>query len=520
MFRDITFRTRLMLGFSGVVAVFVVSLILLAFYLSNLVSNVKTIDDETVPLTVTVGDMSTAVSDVQQFLTDVSATHDDGGYKEAEDNAKTFRSGLEIFKRYYAAKGDATRLAQLETMAKNFDDFYAMGVKMAQTYVANGIEAGNLLMKGTGSSPGFDSAAEKLHESLDTFKEDQLALAKATTADAVGASRTMFMLLVAASVVGAAVGVGLGLLIVKVLMNQLGGEPLEANHFAYEIGKGNLAHKVPLRPGDTTSLLASLEQMRVNLFELIRRVRHTARELGNTSIELSKSSDDLAKRTESTALGLEDQSRAMSDMGSKVADTAERTATAAQYAHENADVANRGGKAIAAMLKTMGEIQDSSTKIADITTVIDSIAFQTNILALNAAVEAARAGESGRGFAVVASEVRALAQRTAEAAKEITRLIDTNVERINTGSTMMHEAGDTMNEVVASAQRINSLLDDITDSAKDQASGVNQMSQSLHKLDADTQQNAAVVEENSSVAEALTKQAELLMEHIARFRVV
>ena len=519
MFKNLTFKARLLSGFAVVVAVFIASQVLLAFYLSNLVNSIQTIDGETVPLTVTVGEMSTAVSDVQQFLTDVSATHDEGGYTEAEDNAKAFRDGLAAFKKHYASKGDAQRVAQLEDLSQKFDTFYATGVKMAQTYVAQGIEAGNTLMKGTGANPGFDAAAEKLHGLLDAFKEDQLAQAKSITADSVGFAKTMYLLLIAASVVGAAVGAVLGLLIVKGLMNQLGGEPLEANRFAQEIGAGNLAHKVPLRPGDESSLLASLELMRVNLFELIRRVRHTARELGNSSVELSNSSQELAGRTENTAKALEDQSTTMSGMGAKVSDTAHRTATAAQHAKDNAEVANRGGKAIAAMLQTMGEIQASSTKIADITTVIDGIAFQTNILALNAAVEAARAGESGRGFAVVAGEVRALAQRTAEAAKEINALIDNNVERINAGSTMMHEAGHTMEEVVSSAQRINQVLDGITQSAQGQADEVAQMGHSLHALDSDTQQNATLVEENSVVASALSKQAELLMEHIAKFRV-
>ena len=209
----------------------------------------------------------------------------------------------------------------------------------------------------------------------------------------------------------------------------------------------------------------------------------------------------------------------MERMAQQVADTAQRTGQAAEFASDNAHVAEQGGEAISAMLQTMVEIQASSSKIADITSVIDGIAFQTNILALNAAVEAARAGESGRGFAVVAGEVRALAQRTAEAAKEISGLISATVERINTGSGMVEQAGSTMKEVVTNAMQINHLLDEITLSAKQQATGVQTVGRSLHELDESTHQNAAMVEENSVVAGTLSEQSGLLMNHIAKFRV-
>ena len=519
MFKELKFRSQLLLGFAGVVVVFVVALGLVASYLNSFVEHVQEIDSSTVPLTRTVGEMDTALSDVQQFLTDVAATHDDGGYKEAEENARVFREGLTQFKKRYAAPGGEKQQAELDAMGQDFDAFYALGVKMAQAYVAEGREAGNLLMKGTPQAPGFDAAAEKIHAELDAFKARQVEQAQAITASALAGARNMQILLVLAVVAAAAVSLLLGHLIARRLMKQLGGDPADAARFAHEIGTGNLAHRVEVSPGDHSSLMANLEIMRVNLFELIRRVRHTARELSTSSEELAHSSHELSVRTESTATSLEQQVTTMERMAQQVADTAQRTGQAAEFASGNAQVAEQGGDSISAMLHTMVEIQASSSKVADITSVIDGIAFQTNILALNAAVEAARAGESGRGFAVVAGEVRALAQRTAEAAKEINSLIMATVERINTGSGMVEQAGSTMKEVVTNALQINHLLDEITHSAREQATGVQTVGRSLHALDESTHKNAAMVEENSVVAGSLSEQSEALMNHIAKFRV-
>jgi methyl-accepting chemotaxis protein len=288
-----------------------------------------------------------------------------------------------------------------------------------------------------------------------------------------------------------------------------------------QMAAGDLRRKpaTPWGRDETARVLMDLAKTYDALYELIRKVRHGARELHTTSNEIAAASLDLSARTEAAAASLEEQASAMEEIGSTVAHTAGTAQEAAEFSVRNARVADQAGDTIQQVVSTMQRIHASSAKIGDIIGVIDSIAFQTNILALNAEVEAARAGEQGRGFAVVASEVRNLAQRSAGAAKEIKELISASVEQINDGTRVVQSAGDVMAEVVASARQINTLLSEIATASKEQAAGVEQVGQAIQELDRNTQQNAALVEETSAAAAALKAQAELLQKEIANFRV-
>ena len=288
-----------------------------------------------------------------------------------------------------------------------------------------------------------------------------------------------------------------------------------------EMAEGDLRNSPndPWGRDEPAQLLREMQKVYLSLHGLIRKVRHGARELHTASNEIASASMDLAGRTEASAAALEEQSSAMEEIGSTVGSTAEHAQTAATFAADNAHVAEKGGSVIAQVVTTMHDIQESSAKINDIIGVIDGIAFQTNILALNAAVEAARAGEAGRGFAVVASEVRSLAQRSAGAAREIKGLITTSVDKVDSGTRIVQEAGNTMAQVVNNAKQINQYLGEIAVSSREQASGVEQVGQSIQELDRSTQQNAALVEETTSAASALKQQAELLQAEIANFKV-
>ncbi len=297
-----------------------------------------------------------------------------------------------------------------------------------------------------------------------------------------------------------------------------GGLALVIQHLD-ELAEGDLRH-VPSNPWGTDEpalLILGLQKVYKSMHDLIRRVRHSARELANTSSEVSRASLDLSARTEDAASNLGEQASAVEQIGSQVSETAQRAQRASSAAQSNAQVAERGGKIISQVVDTMQDIHVSSTKINDIIGVIDGIAFQTNILALNAAVEAARAGESGRGFAVVASEVRSLAGRSAEAAREIKNLISASVEKVAAGTLIVEGAGKTMAEMVTHANEINEILSEISTATKEQATGVDEVVKAIHQLDSHTQQNAALVEETSASAASLSEQAQKLTGEIARF---
>jgi methyl-accepting chemotaxis protein len=293
------------------------------------------------------------------------------------------------------------------------------------------------------------------------------------------------------------------------------------SHHLNELAMGDLRNR-PVEPrgkDEPARLILDLHKVYDSMNDLIRRVRHSARELSNTSSEVSRASMDLSQRTEEAASNLGHQASAVAEISTKVKESASRTQEAAVLANGNAEVAEQGGRAITTVVTTMQEIQTSSTRISEIIGVIDGIAFQTNILALNAAVEAARAGESGRGFAVVATEVRSLAGRSATAAREIKQLISASVEKVSVGTGIVENAGYIMGEIVANAKQINLFLANIAEATRGQAAEVDEVVNAIAQLDTHTQQNAALVEETSASSESLSDQAVHLTEQIARFRV-
>jgi len=288
-----------------------------------------------------------------------------------------------------------------------------------------------------------------------------------------------------------------------------------------EMSEGDLRHR-PRRPwgsDEPAKVILDLRKAYDSLHILIRKVRHAARALHSASADIASASANLGDRTESSASVLEAQATSMLNINTMVNATAERTTMAAAFAVENSLVAEKGSAVFADVVSTMREIHTSSAKINDIISVIDGIAFQTNILALNAAVEAARAGESGKGFAVVASEVRLLAQRSATAAKEIKALISASVERVGSGTALVEGAGQTMTDVVANARQINAFLGEIAAAARQQADSIGEVGYAIQALDQNTQQNAALVKQTHAAADALTSQADALQDEIANFRV-
>ncbi|KWC79223.1 hypothetical protein WL57_30955 [Burkholderia cepacia] len=310
------------------------------------------------------------------------------------------------------------------------------------------------------------------------------------------------------------------LVIIRNVRGSLGGEPDEAAALAARIAQGDLTQPVPVRAGDRTSMMAAMHDMQARLQATIGGIRQSAGSIASASRQISAGNDDLSQRTEEQAASLEETAASMEQLTATVKQNADNARQASGLANNASEIARTGSDVVNRVIGTMGEIDDSSRKIADIIGVIEGIAFQTNILALNAAVEAARAGEQGRGFAVVAGEVRSLAQRSATAAKEIRELIVDSVERVRNGSTLVGQAGTTMGEILQAVARVTDIMGEIAAASEEQASGITQVGRAVTQMDQVTQQNAALVEEAAAAAASLQEQAARLRDAVGAFRVV
>ncbi|MEF7613573.1 methyl-accepting chemotaxis protein [Aquincola sp. MAHUQ-54] len=335
-------------------------------------------------------------------------------------------------------------------------------------------------------------------------------------ADATYGSARLVILATLGGVVLLGAGVAIG--ITRNITGRLGGEPDTVVGIAGRIAEGDLSAQVPVRPGDDTSILAAMARMQARLAEVVSQVRASSDSIATGSDQIATGNADLSQRTEEQASNLQQTAASMEELTSTVQNNAATAAQANTLASAASQAAARGGELVGHVVSTMQDITASSKKIADIIGTIDGIAFQTNILALNAAVEAARAGEQGRGFAVVAGEVRGLAQRSAEAAKEIKVLIGASVDKVHAGSQQVDDAGRSMGEIVSQVQRVSQFISEISAATKEQASGIEQVGTAVTQLDQVTQQNAALVEESAAAAESLRHQAARLTEVVGLFK--
>ena len=319
---------------------------------------------------------------------------------------------------------------------------------------------------------------------------------------------------------GAAVAIALvlGVLLAVAISRSIVGPIEQAMKLADTVARGDLTSNIDARGSDEPArLLAALARMNDSLVGIVGQVRAASDSIATGSSQIATGNADLSQRTEEQASNLQQTAASMEELSSTVRNNADTARQAATLAGTASVAAQRGGAVVGQVVGTMDQINGSSKKIADIIGVIDGIAFQTNILALNAAVEAARAGEQGRGFAVVASEVRSLAQRSAEAAKQIKTLISESVERVEAGSRQVDEAGRAMDDIVAQVRHVNELIETISSATQEQTQGIGQVGDAVSQLDKVTQQNAALVEESAAAAESLSQQAARLVEAVSVF---
>jgi methyl-accepting chemotaxis protein len=352
---------------------------------------------------------------------------------------------------------------------------------------------------------------------INAFIDYQVAKSEALTPRVREQASGFQQLIVGLFVVSLLVAAVVIFLINRYLQRSVGGEPGDVNDFVSAIAEGDLTGSASTRYPD--SIMGSVISMRDRLREIVENIRDGVESINSASGEIATGNTDLSQRTEEQASSLEQTAAAMEELTTTVkqnADNAKHADSLAKDASQNAD---KGGDVVDSVVKRMADIREGSHKMSEIISVIDGIAFQTNILALNAAVEAARAGEQGRGFAVVATEVRSLAQRSASAAKDIKSLIESSVESVNTGSELADRAGTAMDEIMVSIKKVTDIIGEISAASDEQSAGIEQINQAVSEMDQVTQQNAALVEESAAAAESMQSQAEELESSVSRFRI-
>jgi len=502
--------TKLALGFFSVLALTLLLGGLALFQLANLSVKTEQIATNNLPSV----QYAAALSGLLNGVRRAEALHllaSDPKIKEEQEAAITdMRKQMDALdaKAAQVFKSDVEAKA-FASYQKNRKDWAEAGAKMLELSRVNNASMAEDMYKDQVGKP-FAATMNDM-ESISAFNSKEADSVWAETQQVV---RNGKFTVVGALVAALAIGAALALVISRAITRPIA----QAVRVAKEMSSGNMTHVLHAEGTDEVAeLLQSLESMRQSLSSVVANVRQGSESVASASAEIAQGNHDLSARTEQQASALEQTSASMEELSAQVRINADNAREANQLAANASQVAERGGDVVGKVVDTMKEINTSSRKISDIISVIDGIAFQTNILALNAAVEAARAGEQGRGFAVVASEVRSLAGRSAEAAKEIKMLINASVERVGQGTALVDEAGSTMSEVVDSIRRVTDMMGNISVASSEQASGVAQVGEAVTHMDRTTQQNAALVEQIAAAASSLKAQAGDLVQAVSVF---
>lgn len=510
-FRDTRIGTRLGLGF-GVVLVVLVIMVLLGNML-NVANKAKLITGlaSTTEKSTLAATMKGSALEVAIGIRNIGLTTDVPAMQKEEVKLRDLRRTYEEAREKLVSLGlntDEKRiLGDINTIDQTIDEFFKEAVGQALAFNNEG-SAKIIITK-------IDPLSQQVLVEINKLVNIQLAAAKAVQDRSIVADRELTLLLLACGFFALVIGTACAWLTTRSITDPLKVAVLVAK----KVASGELTSRVVFSGHDEISeLLASLKEMNDSLANTVGEVRRGTESISLASQEIASGNQDLSSRTENQASSLEETAAAMEELTSRVKKNADSASLANQLVHSASLVAAQGGQIVTRVVGTMGYIKASSSRMLDIIGVIDGIAFQTNILALNAAVEAARAGEQGRGFAVVAAEVRGLAQRSASAAREIKTLIADSVEKVDTGSVLVDEAGKTMAAIMTSVKGVADIMSEISVASQEQSAGIEEINRAISQMDEMTQQNAALVEEAAAAAWSMQEQAQLLQRAVSIFK--
>ena len=511
MLKNITIKS-LLLSVMGLLSLLLIATGAIGLYsLHATDESLKTVyEDRTVPL----GHLNKVITDLTINQLDLvsSIYADPDQMTRTMDAIEARLKGIDQAFAAYAAT-DATE--EERQVAERFSTHYRAFIDKALQPAIAFARGGNILRVTEIVNERMGDLIRPVRQDINALVDMQLQVAQAE----FNASQRLFALVRNISIGVIVFGVLLAGLMALFLIRAIARPLHDAAQVARSVAAGDLTQRIEVdSTNETGQLLQALRDMTDSLLRTVGAVRHSTETITVAAGEIASGNADLSSRTEAQAGSLEETASSMEELTSTVRQNADNARQANQLVVSASEIATRGGNVVGQVVSTMGDIQDSSRKIADIIGVIDGIAFQTNILALNAAVEAARAGAQGRGFAVVAAEVRTLAQRSAAAAKEIKGLIDDSVGKVASGSKLVDEAGATMDEIVSSVRRVADIMSEITAASQEQSDGIEQVNQAIGQMDQMTQQNAALVEQAAAAAQSMQDQARELSRAVGIFR--